>query len=73
MNARKCDADLSVREVAADLGICEKTVRQLIKAGDILAYRFGKRAFRISREELASFKARRRLKLQTELLRPPLT
>ncbi|MDQ3256928.1 MAG: helix-turn-helix domain-containing protein [Acidobacteriota bacterium] len=46
---------LSVRDVAAELGLSVWTVRSLTKAGAIRAYRFGK-VFRFDREAVNEFK-----------------
>lgn len=62
----KC-ADLTVREVAAELGICPETVRKLIKKKELEAYRFGERAFRVTREALDAFKYKRSYALKRDL------
>ena len=54
---------LTVREVAADLRVTEPTVREWIKAGDLVARRLGgrgqRRLLRVTREALEDFKRRR--------------
>jgi excisionase family DNA binding protein len=47
---------LSVREVAAELGLSVWTIRTYAKRGAIRAYRFGK-VFRFSREAINEFKS----------------
>lgn len=54
---------LTVREVAADLRVTEPTVREWIKAGDLVARRLGgrgqRRLLRVTRAALEDFKLRR--------------
>lgn len=45
---------LSIRQAAADLDVDARTVRRLIEAGDLTAFRVG-RVWRISAAELDSF------------------
>jgi excisionase family DNA binding protein len=53
--------DLSVREVAERWGVSRKTVLGLIKSGELHAYRFGLRAYRVKEEWLEEFCKRRRV------------
>ena len=50
-------ADLTVYDVSAELGLHDNTVRRLIGAGIIPAYRAGLRAWRERRVNLDAFKA----------------
>ena len=50
----------TIAEVARDLKRSEKTIRREIAAGTMVASRFG-RHLRVSAEDLASYKALRRL------------
>ena len=47
---------LSIREVVAALGVCERTVRRLIDRGDLPSHRVG-RSVRISTADLHAFVA----------------
>jgi len=51
--------DLTVNEVAANLQVHPRTVQRLITEGDLEAYRFGKRAFRVERSALEAFKQKK--------------
>ena len=50
---------LTVEEVAKELRISPKTVRQYITSGELVAIVLGK-GFKISRDDLEDFKQRRR-------------
>lgn len=50
---------LTVRIVAEELCVCEKTVRRLISAGELPSYRIG-RAIRVAEDDLATFRKLRR-------------
>ena len=50
---------LTVEEVAKELRISPKTVRQYIASGELVAIVLGK-GFKISRDDLEDFKQRRR-------------
>ncbi|HKV56883.1 MAG TPA: helix-turn-helix domain-containing protein [Ktedonobacteraceae bacterium] len=50
---------LTVEEVAKELRINPKTVRQYITSGDLMAILVGK-GYKISRDDLEDFKRRRR-------------
>ena len=56
---------LTVEEVAKELRINAKTVRQYITAGELIAILVGK-GYKISRDDLEDFKRRRR----TDQMRP---
>jgi len=45
---------LTIREVAAELGVSEKTIRRWIKTGDLPAWRRGQ-VLRVSRTALDAF------------------
>jgi excisionase family DNA binding protein len=47
---------LSIREVVATLGVCDRTVRRLIKCGDLPSHRVG-RSVRISTADLRAYVA----------------
>lgn len=49
--------DLTVKEVAAELGLAENTVRRLLSSGLMPSYRADQKSYRITREQLDSFKA----------------
>ena len=63
MSAREDDsaALVSVRDVAAQLGVHPETVRRLIHAGRLDAVRVG-RVLRVHRQALDGFLARQRIK-----------
>ncbi len=44
--------ELSIKESAAHKGVSLSTVRRWIAAGELRAYRYGKRTIRIRREDL---------------------
>jgi excisionase family DNA binding protein len=50
---------LKILEVAAELGLAPKTIRALIKRGDLRGVRIG-RLWRVDRDDLDLFIARRR-------------
>ena len=50
---------LTVREVADQLALCEKTIRRLIKGGQIRVHHLG-RQIRIAEDDAVSFIAARR-------------
>lgn len=68
MSIKPVNRDLKVKEVAEELGINLKSVRELIRKGELVAYRPGKRAFRVTREELQRFRAAQIHRLNAELL-----
>lgn len=47
---------LSIREVVATLGVCERTVRRLIERGDLPSHRVG-RSVRLSTADLRAYVA----------------
>jgi len=49
------DRWLSVAEVAAELGLSEPTVRRMAATGRLPAFRFGQRAYSVSKAELREF------------------
>ena len=49
--------DLTVREVAAELGIAYDTVRRIIQRGDLRAYHADQRNLRVTREALDEYKS----------------
>ena len=49
--------DLTVEEVAAELGLHYDTVRRLLIAGHLPGYKAGLRQWRVQRTELDKFKA----------------
>ncbi len=52
---------LTVSQVAQELGISTKSVRNLIKRGELVAYRFIERDYKIERSDLVAFKESRRI------------
>lgn len=48
--------DLTVREVADDLGLAYDTVRRLLIAGHLRGYKAGLRQWRVTRRALDEFK-----------------
>ena len=59
------DELLTVEEVAQELRINAKTVRQYITSGELIAILLGK-GYKVSRDDLEDFKRRRR----TDQMRP---
>jgi excisionase family DNA binding protein len=59
--------DLKVSDVADILNVSDKHVLKLIRAGELEAYRPGKRAYRVTREALEKYRAARGLRLRIEL------
>lgn len=59
--------DLSVKEVASEIGVSPSKVRSLIKAGTIAAYRPGKRSFRVTREAFENYRAIKHTALKLEI------
>lgn len=59
------DELLTVEEVAKELRINAKTVRQYITSGELIAILLGK-GYKVSRDDLEDFKRRRR----TDQMRP---
>lgn len=55
------NAHLSVSEAAEDLGISETLARDLIRGGQLAAYRFGPRKTVVYREDLEAFRRSRRI------------
>ncbi len=55
------NAHLSVSEAAEDLGISEPLARDLIRGGQLAAYRFGPRKTVVYREDLEAFRRSRRI------------
>ena len=49
--------DLTVAEVAAELGLAVNTVRRLLNAGDMPGYRVNLKSWRVTRQQLDGFKA----------------
>jgi excisionase family DNA binding protein len=43
---------LSIKQSAEHLGLSDKTIRRKIAAGELKAYRVGKRAIRVDRDSL---------------------
>lgn len=64
---RTMSKDLSVKEVASEIGVSPSKVRALIKSGIIAAYRPGKRSFRVTREALETYKALKHAALKSEI------
>lgn len=52
-------ADLTVGEVAQELGLHYETVRRFIQNGRIPGYKAGVRQWRVTHEGLADYKAKR--------------
>lgn len=48
--------DPTVKEVAAELGLAENTVRRLLGSSAMPGYRADQKSYRITREQLDSFK-----------------
>ena len=59
-------AHLSVSEAAEDLGISETLARDLIRSGQLAAYRFGPRKTIVYREDLEAFRESRRVKTSSK-------
>jgi excisionase family DNA binding protein len=59
-------AHLSVSEAAEDLGISETLTRDLIRGGQLAAYRFGPRKTIVYREDLEAFRESRRVKTSSK-------
>jgi len=47
---------MTVKQVAAEIGIAELTVRRLLNAGEMRGYKPGQKSWRVTREELDRFK-----------------
>jgi len=58
------DRDLSVSEVAATLGVTERTVRQLIADGQLRAYRLRNR-IRVANSSLAEMRIEQEIRPET--------
>jgi excisionase family DNA binding protein len=54
-------AHLSVSEAAEELGISETLARDLIRGGQLAAYRFGPRKTVVYREDLETFRRSRKV------------
>lgn len=54
-------AHLSVSEAAEELGISETLARDLIRGGQLAAYRFGPRKTIVYREDLETFRRSRKV------------
>lgn len=52
---------LSIAEIAKLLGLKEQTIREYIKRGDLVAYRFGK-VLRVKREDFTRFTDSKRIR-----------
>ena len=61
------DKPLSTTEAARALGISVKTLRKLIKSGDLKAFRPGKRSFKIMPDAIEDYKRRKERELRREL------
>ena len=46
---------LSISEVSETLGLCEPTVRKLVKTGQLTGYRIGTKLIRIKKKDLNDF------------------
>ncbi len=55
MDARRESRCLSIREVAAELGISRTTAWELVKEGQLPAVRITPRCLRVAREDLERF------------------
>lgn len=51
------DGDLSVIDAAAQLNVSRFTIYRLIHARELVAYRAGRRKWRITRDALAAYRA----------------
>ena len=60
------NAALSIREVGIQLGLSAKTVRKLIKSGEIPAFKPGKRNLKVLQSSIDDFKARKQRELRHE-------
>ncbi len=49
--------DLTVKEVAAELGLAIDTVQRLLRSGAMPGYRADLKSWRVTREQLNAFKA----------------
>ncbi len=56
---------LSIAEIAKLLGLKEQTIREYIKRGDLVAYRFGK-VLRVKKADLNRFIEERRIERKDE-------
>jgi excisionase family DNA binding protein len=52
------EPDMSVKQVAAEIGVVELTVRRLLNSGELKGYKLGRKTWRITRAELDQFKER---------------
>ena len=60
--SRADDRDtFTVKDAAVGLGISERLVRELIRSGQLVAYRYGPRKIIVYGEELRAFKESRRV------------
>ena len=59
-------AHLSVSEAAGELGISETLARDLIRGGQLSAYRFGPRKTVVYREDLETFRESRKVKTSSK-------
>ncbi len=58
---------LSTAEAARLIGVSVKTLRKLIKEGEIAAFKPGKRSLKISPEVIEDYKARKARELRREI------
>jgi excisionase family DNA binding protein len=54
-SSRTLEEVYSVQEVAQNLKVSERTVRNWIESGELLAFPIGKRGYRISKADLQAF------------------
>lgn len=62
----KNDEPLSISQVGAQLGLSAKTVRTLIRVGELPAFRPGIRNLKVMQSDVDEFKARRTRALRYE-------
>jgi excisionase family DNA binding protein len=60
------DKMLTIEEVAGRMRVNEKTVRNWITSGELLAFPIGKRGYRISETDLRNFVEARKKRLQRQ-------
>jgi excisionase family DNA binding protein len=53
--------DITVKQAAADLGVCTKTIYRCIKGGSLRAIKYGERIVRIDEKDWQAFKDSHRI------------
>jgi excisionase family DNA binding protein len=60
------DKMYTVQEVAQQLRVSERTVRNWIEQGELVAFSIGKRGYRIAESDLNAFIAKRKRRTDTD-------